>query len=172
MPKRPVRFCSILLAALIALMGGAARAATSHNFAPAAFRKLAALAGNWAGKDNMGAPVRSHFELIANETAVMETFDMSPTEEMVTIYSVDGKSIALMHYCPVGNQPRMRATPSSADAKTLDFHFTGAGNLPSLAMGHEQRLVLQFIDANHIVEHWTWRKNGKDTAMIYHLTRQ
>lgn len=120
----------------------------------------------------MGMPVKSHFQLIANKTAVMETFDMSPSDQMVTIYSLDGKSIALMHYCPVGNQPHMRATPASADLKTLDFHFTGAGNLPSLAMGHEQRLVLQFIDANHIVEHWTWRKNGKDTAMIYHLTRQ
>jgi hypothetical protein len=64
-----------------------------------------------------------------------------------------------------------RAVPKSADVKELDFQFTGAGNLPVLAMGHEQRLVLRFKDENHITEEWTWRKNGKDQVTVYEFAR-
>jgi hypothetical protein len=93
-------------------------------------------------------------------------------EEMVTLYNVDGDSISLIHYCPTNNQPRMRAIPSEGAIKELTFSFQGAGNLPSEATGHEHELVIRFEDNDHITEEWTWRKNGKDTPMIYHFTRK
>ncbi len=96
---------------------------------------------------------------------------MSGMEQMLTLYTVDRDGIALVHYCPTNNQPRMRAIPSSAEVKELVFAFQDAGNLPDLAIGHEQKLVLEFKGSDQIVEHWTWRKNGKDTEMIYNLTR-
>jgi len=55
--------------------------------------------------------------------------------------------------------------------KELDFQFNGAGNLPDLAMGHEQRLVLRFNDEGHITEEWTWRRNGKDQVTVYKFAR-
>ena len=69
------------------------------------------------------------------------------------------------------NQPHMRAVPSSAAVKELVFSFQSATNLPDPLIGHEQKLILQFTDADHIVERWTWRKNGKDTEMVYKFTR-
>ena len=136
------------------------------------FRKLQTLTGDWVGKDNAGMDVRTKFEKVAGDTAVMETLNMSGMEEMVTMYSVDGDGIALIHYCPTNNQPRMRAVPTSADGNELTFAFQGATNLPDLNIGHEQKLVLQLRDKDHIVERWTWRKSGKDTEMVYTFTRQ
>jgi len=139
--------------------------------AVAGFQKLQALVGNWEGKDNEGNAVKTSFKLIASNTAVMETLSIPGMDEMVTLYSIDGDAIALVHYCPTNNQPRMRAIPPPGDVKQLVFSFVGAGNLPSLATGHEHKLVIEFQDKNHITEHWTWRKNGKDTEMIFHFAR-
>jgi hypothetical protein len=66
----------------------------------------------------------------------------------------------------------MRAVPSSGDVKQLTFTFLSAGNLPRIAVGHEHKMVLDFEDRDHITERWTWRKNGKDTDMVYHLARK
>lgn len=137
-----------------------------------AFLKLQSLVGEWEGKDDHGMPVKTHFVLIASKTAVMETLSMSGTGEMVTLYSVDGDTISLLHYCPTNNQPHMRATPPSGDISGLVFSFQDAGNLQNLATGHEQKLVIQFEGKDHFSERWTWRENGEDTVIIYHFERQ
>jgi len=142
------------------------------NDATVAFQKLQALVGDWEGKDDHGMPVKTHFVLIASETAVMETLSMAGTEEMVTLYSVDKNSISLTHYCPTNNQPRMRAVPTPGKVKELVFSFQGAGNLPDPGVGHEHKLVIEFSDKDHIVERWTWRSHGKDNETVYHLSRK
>jgi hypothetical protein len=140
--------------------------------AAAGLRKLRSLVGDWEGKDDRGKPVKTSFKLIAGETAVLETLAISGADEMVTIYSQDGDGIALLHYCPTNNQPRMRAVPPPGEIKELVFAFKGAGNLASLDEGHEHKLVIQFQDKDHITERWTWRSNGKDTEMVYRFARK
>ena len=138
----------------------------------AAFKKLQSLAGDWEGKDEHGMDVKTNFKVVATNTAVMETLAPSGMDEMVSLYSVDQDAIALVHYCPTNNQPRMRATPDSDDVKELVFEFQGAGNLKSPAAGHQHHLVIRFEDANHITETWTWRANDKDTLMVFRLARK
>jgi hypothetical protein len=167
MTRRLVQVLCFILA--LSICGRTASAAGPAN---AVFQKLRALAGTWEGKDEQGNAVKTSFKLIAGETAVMETLNMSGMEEMVTLYSVDGDGIALLHYCPTNNQPHMRAVPPSGDIRDLVFEFQGAGNLPDLATGHEHKLVMEFRDNDHLTERWTWRKNGKDTEMVYHFTRK
>jgi hypothetical protein len=159
-----------LLVLLIASLDVSPLLAFPHS--TAAFNKLLSLAGDWVGKDDHGVVAKTSFKPMASNTAVMETLAMSGMDEMVSLYSVDQDSIALVHYCPTNNQPRMRATPDSDDFKELVFEFQGAGNLKSPAEGHQHRLVLRFEDANHITETWTWRQNDKDTLMVFHLTRK
>jgi len=156
--------------AFLALLAPLSVAQTPNN-AASTFHKLQALAGDWEGKDDSSDPVKTKFELVAGNTAVMETLEMSGMEQMLTLYTVDGDGIALVHYCPTNNQPRMRSVPASASVTELVFSFQSATNLPDPSIGHEQRLVLQFRGADQIVERWTWRKNGKDTEMIYNFTR-
>jgi len=144
--------------------------AASHS--AAAFKKLQNLAGDWEGKDEKGQPVKTNFKSIVSNTGVMETLSPSGMEDMVTVYSLDGDGIALVHFCPTNNQPRMRAVPASDDVKELAFEFQGASNLPSPNTGHQHHLVIQFEDENHITETWTWRHEGMDMPMIFHLTRK
>ena len=140
--------------------------------AEAGFKKLAALAGDWQGKDEQGNSVATNFKVVAGGTAVLETFSPSTPVEMLTVDTVDNDSLVLAHFCPTKNQPRMRARPGAGEIKQLAFAFEGAGNLPSLAIGHEHKLLMEFTDGNHIVEHWTWQKAGKDHEFVYRLTRK
>jgi hypothetical protein len=147
--------------------GASANAASAND----AFRKLQSLTGDWEGKDEQGKQVKSSFVSIAAETAVMETLSLPEMHDMVTLYSMDGNSIVLTHYCPTNNQPRMRSMPAAPPIRELVFSFQGAGNLPDIAVGHEHKLVILFEDTDHITERWTWRRAGKDTDMIFHLVR-
>jgi hypothetical protein len=136
-----------------------------------AFVKLKSLAGDWEGKDEHGNAAKSRMQTVVSGTALMETLSVSEMEDMVSLYSADGDSIAMVHYCPTNNQPRMSATPASGVVKELDFVFKDAGNLATPETGHQQRLVMRFEDENHFTESWTWRQNGKDTVMTIHFTR-
>jgi hypothetical protein len=146
--------------------------ASSPKTAIAAFTTLRALAGDWEGKDDDGNPARTSFKQVASNTAILETLSMSGMDEMLTLYSLDEDGIALVHYCPTNNQPRMRAIPQEDAPKQLNFQFQGATNLPDLAVGHEHQLVILFEDKDHITEQWSWRKNGKDTKMTYRFVRK
>jgi hypothetical protein len=146
--------------------------ASSPKGVTAAFARLQALAGDWEGKDDDGNPVKTNFKVVASNTAILETLSMSGMEEMLTLYSIDRDGIALVHYCPANNQPRMRAVPQEDTPKELTFQFQGATNLPDPSAGHEHQLVILFEDKDHITEQWTWRKNGKDTKMTYHFVRK
>lgn len=163
---------SVLAFAVAIALVTYAREVRAQAPAEAGFKKLAALAGDWQGKDEEGKPVTTNFKVVAGNTAVLETFSPSTPEEMLTVYTVDQDSLVLAHYCPTKNQPRMRARPAAGEIKQLAFSFEGAGNLPSLSIGHEHKLLMEFTDANHIVEHWTWQKAGKDYEMVYHFTRK
>jgi hypothetical protein len=164
-----MRKCVSVLAILAAL---AAKSVLAAPHSDAAFKKLRALAGEWAGTDDKHQPVKTNFKTIVSNTAVMETLSPSGMEEMVTVYSLDGNGIALVHFCPTNNQPRMRAVPGSDEVKELAFDFQGASNLPSPNTGHQHHLVIRFEDEDHITEIWTWRHDGMDMPMIFHLTRK
>jgi hypothetical protein len=156
--------------AILAVVAASSVLAAPHS--TAAFQKLQGLAGEWVGADDKHQPVKTNFKSIVSNTAVMETLSPSGMEEMVTVYSLDEDGIALVHFCPTNNQPRMRAVPGTDEVKELAFDFQGAGNLPSPNAGHQHHLVIRFEDADHITEIWTWRHDGMDMPMVFHLTRK
>jgi hypothetical protein len=160
------------IARLLTLLSLAAAPLIAGNRAEAVFKKLQSLAGEWEGKDDHGMTVKTNFQVMASKTAVIETLSPSGMEEMVTVYSIDDDGIALVHYCPTNNQPRMRVVPQSDDVKELSFDYQGAGNLKSPSAGHQHHLVIHFVDENHITETWTWRENGKETSMVFQLSRK
>jgi hypothetical protein len=164
MRKRAPIFAVIVLAAASNVL------AAAHS--AFAFKRLQTLAGNWEGTDEKHQPVKTNFKSIVSNTAVMETLSPSGMEEMVTVYSLDGDGIALVHFCPTNNQPRMRAVPATDEVKELTFDFQGASNLPSPNTGHQHHLVIRFEDEDHITEIWTWRHDGMDMPMVFHLTRK
>ncbi len=128
MTKRELSLLVLLAAAIAAPLW-------ASSYSGAAFKRLQSLAGEWEGKDGHGMPAKTTFKVLASGTAVMETLSPSGMEDMVTLYSIDGDSIAIVHYCPTNNQPRMRVVPKSDEIKELSFDFEGAGNLKSPSTG-------------------------------------
>ena len=160
------------IAPLLTLLSLAAAPLIAGSHSEAVFKKLQSLAGEWEGKDSHGMVAKSNFQVMASKTAVMETLSPFGMEEMITLYSIDGDGIALVHYCPTNNQPRMRVVPQSDDVKELSFDYQVAGNLKSPSTGHQHHLVIHFVDENHITETWTWREDGKETPMVFQFTRK
>jgi hypothetical protein len=167
-----MRSAKVLLVGIACVVPMISTAGRQPTAAQSAFGKLQSLAGDWEGKDGEGMPAKTNFKVIAANTAVMETISPMHMEEMVTLYSLDGNSIALIHYCPTNNQPHMEATPATANPRELVFEFKSVANLASPGAGHQHKLVMQFEDVDHITENWTWRAKGKDTPMVFHFTRK
>jgi hypothetical protein len=146
--------------------------AQPQNLAVPAFQRLQSLVGEWQGSDDHGRTVRSEFQSSVSRTVIMEVLTPADMEPMMTLYSLDGDAIALVHYCPTNNQPRMRAIPGAGLITELTFDFVDAKNLPTLSTGHQHKLVLHFNGEDQITESWTWRENDRNTVRVFRLTRK
>jgi hypothetical protein len=160
---------SILIAALFVF-------ATVLSAAPGtnpAWEKMKSLAGEWSGTMNHGGqemPVSVSYTLVSSGTSLMERLTTPDGSDMVTMYHPDGSRIMMTHYCSGGNQPRMKAETSSADA--ISFDFVDATNLASPKAEHMRKLVVKFQDADHFTQEWTHRKDGKDETGVFKYGRK
>jgi hypothetical protein len=131
--------------------------------------RFKSMAGTWQGKSPTGETARVTYQLAAGGTVVMADLHMG-SEDMTSMFYVDGTRLLMTHFCPSGNQPRMVAT-ISPDLKLVTFEFLDATNLPGPQAGHMHRAVYLFSDADHYSEEWTWKKEGKDTKFHYEMQR-
>jgi hypothetical protein len=154
----------------IALLACASVAASAQSDAQKILDRFKSMAGAWEGKDAKGMAVSDTYKLTAGETAVMGENKMGD-DDMLSLFYVDGDRLMMTHFCPSGNQPRMKAS-ISADLKTVTFDFLDATNLPNLQAGHMSNAVYIFTDANHYTEEWTWSKGGKATVFHYEMERK
>src|SRR5260221_2159188 len=127
----------LLRAVTIGLLLLAATSVWAQSDAQKALENLKSLVGTWHGKTAKGQPVEDVYSLTAGGTAVMGD-DKMGSEEMLSLFYVDGNRLLMTHFCPSGNQPRMQAT-ISPDLKTISFDFLDATNLPSPRTGHMHR---------------------------------
>src|SRR5437879_51499 len=84
----------------------------------AALEQFKQLAGEWVGKGKHGDmehEARIVYKVTSGGTAVVETIDPGGHHEMVTMIHADGDALLLTHYCMLGNQPQMKATPKAGD---------------------------------------------------------
>jgi hypothetical protein len=136
---------------------------------------LAQLEGRWcmADPEKVYGPRMAEYRVTASGTAVVETLFPGSEHEMVSVYTKDKKTGALLmtHYCGLGNQPRMRSTGIPVDGK-LRFEFVDGGNMASRDELHMDSLVLTITDKDHIRHEWSLYKDGKvvDTK-VFDLVR-
>jgi hypothetical protein len=162
------KFGSMSFLAAVALFGlgliASADEKAKSKIAP--MDRLKSLAGEWSGKADHGDQKHEatvSYKVTSGGTAVMETLGPGTEHEMVTVFHQDGDSIALTHYCMIGNQPRMKAEKND-DSKKLSFKFTGAGNLKSDRDAHMHDLTIEFLADDHIKSTWTFYKDGKEDS--------
>jgi hypothetical protein len=160
----------MLHAAAVGVLLFAGRAAWAQSDAQKALVKLKSLVGTWQGKTVKGESVEDSYRLTAGGTAVMGE-DKMATEDMLSLFYVDGNRLLMTHFCPSGNQPRMQAT-LSPDLKTISFDFLDATNLPSPQAGHMHRAVYIFSDSDHYSQEWTWMQDGKGTTYRSEMQRK
>ncbi|SFJ55775.1 hypothetical protein [Planctomicrobium piriforme] len=127
------------------------------------FEKMKTLVGTWVAADDKGQPteqVVSVIKLTAGGSALQETLFPGEPQEMVSIYTPEGSSVVMTHYCMLGNQPQMKAK-SDALGNSLNFEFVGGGNLDPQKDMHMHSAVLKFVDADHFEVDGTGWENGK-----------
>lgn len=127
--------------------------------ARAAFAKLQTLVGEWEGKTEAGRVLKVSYRLTAGNTVLVETWTLGPQRESLTLYHMDGESLLATHYCPVGNQPRLRFKEGGS-ASLFVFEFVSATNLPKPEVAHQHRFEMEFLDANSFARSETYLENG------------
>lgn len=135
------------------------------------FDKIKSLAGNWEGKGTAGNPVQINYRVVSGGTAVVESILEKPEAEMITVYYLDGDRLMLTHYCMANNQPRMRADAPASNPATIKFSFVDATNLSSPDDGHMDAHSIEWKDADHVNQHWTWRQKGGQKVETFELHR-
>jgi hypothetical protein len=147
----------ILLASLLALttVHGA-----DQTDARGAFTQLQTLAGEWEGKTEAGRLLKVSYRLTAAGTVLVETWTLGPQRESLTLYHMDNESLIATHYCPVGNQPRLRFKEGGS-ASLFVFEFVSATNLPKPEAAHQHRFEMELLQANSFARSETYLENGK-----------
>ena len=151
-----------------------ALAANAQSGSQKSFDSIKALAGHWEGKTQMGDAVIVSYRVTGGGSAVMSEIVSTmngKSEDMITMFNLDGDRLLLTHYCAAGNQPRMRAS-ASPDGKTVTFDFIDATNLKSSRDPHMYRVVFNFIDPNHHTEQWHFQLPGREMVEIFDLQKK
>jgi hypothetical protein len=87
-----------------------------------AFAQLKSLVGEWRGNRPDGRKVGVNYRLSACGSALVETWDLGADLEALTLYHRDGGMLMATHFCPQGNQPRLRMRQSAGRRFDFTFH--------------------------------------------------
>ena len=165
---RILRFMPLVALALLTAMAFGQNAAPSD--AQQSFDKLKTLAGSWDGTFQ-DSPVHVTLRVTSMGNALVHEMKGGGPDDPITMFYLENERLLLTHYCDAGNRPRMVAT-ASPDGKTITFNFIDAANLQSSQIGHMQRAVFNFIDADHHTELWEFAMaDGKPMGGTLDLKR-
>jgi hypothetical protein len=124
------------LAMALAVSHVAAGEAAPAGAGAAAFQQLKTLVGEWRGKRPDGREIGVTYRLSALGSVLVETWHLGPQRESLTIYHMNGSDLIATHFCPQGNQPRLRMR--RAAGSRFDFTFYDAtGVEPGQAVQHD-----------------------------------
>lgn len=142
------------------LLAGTMLAAAPASAAPASagFDSLKALVGTWRARRPGGRVVEIAYRLTAGGGVLTETWTLSPTRESMTVFHRDGRDLLATHYCPIGNQPRLRL--ASSDPRALRFRFKDATDVGA-GESHLHAFGMDLIGSDRIVRTETYLGNGK-----------
>lgn len=123
-----------------------------------AFAALSKLAGRWEGTFANGRKHTVDYRLSAGGTVLVETWTLAPGRESITMYHLDGDRLLATHYCPQGNQPRLRRV-DDGDPRRLSFSFVDGTGLQAADGWHQHEFWVELRDASHYVRHETYVAN-------------
>src|SRR5262245_4951220 len=159
----------------LAIVGmSAVGAAQKASPAAEAFERLKALQGDWIDVDGAfgeKGKVAVTYRVSGAGHTVVEAFPVGTKHEMVTVYHLDGDTIALTHYCTSNTQPRMASR--GLDGNRLVFDFTGGANIDVNRTSHMHAATIEFISGDEIKATWqNWRDGKPDHPATFRAVRK
>ena len=135
-----------LLSIFILSISVAARANDKVN-APEIFSQMKTLVGVWEKQGATNSKFYISFELTANDTTLIETWNYKGKKHSLTLYHLNGKDLMATHYCPQGNQPRLHLS-NDATLNNIRFNYFDATNLKSLEDSHQHSLGFEIYESS------------------------
>ena len=127
------------------------------------FERMKTLVGTWQGKTDMGQgtiDISVQYRLLAGGSVLEERVFSGTPNEMVTMYYDNGTTLAMTHYCVMGNRPGMLLKKS--DAKTLSFDFDKTCGINPARESHMHALTITFDDTVTITTSCKAIMDGKE----------
>ena len=148
------------LCGVFALLSLAVCPAFAKDLGPAkTFEELKKLCGEWKGTTAEGGVEKVSYRLIAADTVLLEAWVLSSGREALTVYHKDGDDLIATHYCPRGNQPRLKLASASTE-KGFFFEFISATNLPDAEATHQHRFEIQILGPDAFMRGETYISKG------------
>lgn len=133
---------------------------------------LVSLVGEWQGTGENGTAVKVTYTLVSGGSALMERIQPSNEPEMITMYTVEGDHLRVVHYCSMGNQPEMETAAINGKPQKFTFALKTVKGMKKPDEGHMTSLVLTLVDKDHLTQEWTFLENGKKQSNTFKYTRK
>ncbi len=150
-------------------------AAETQNMAADAFERLQTLTGTWKVKGKEDSKFSIQFELTANKTVLVETWMRGEKKHSYTMYHLDNDKLLATHYCPQGNQPRLRLSKTSnttPNATSLTFNFHDATNIKGPNHSRQHSLGFELTEnENQIVRKESYLSGKGENFSSLNLVR-
>lgn len=153
-----MRALSKTLIALILAGAASSHAEEPGSAAARTFERLSSLVGDWDGRFEDGRPHSVSYRLTANGSVLLETWSLAPGRESLTLYHRDGDDLLATHYCPQGNQPRLRLVKAGEDE--FSFEFRDGTNLQVPGRSHQHAIWLKLSGSDSYLRSESYVENG------------
>ena len=160
-----------LLCVLLSLGSVMSRPVMAKDLSPAeTFEELKKLVGEWKGTTAEGGAEKVSYRLVAADTVLLEEWVLSSGRLALTVYHRDGDALVATHYCPRGNQPRLKLASASTE-KGFFFEFVSATNLADADTPHQHKFEIQVHGPDSFTRGETYLAKGKLTPGVVTYSR-
>ena len=133
---------------------------------------MKSLVGVWEKHGATKSKFNISFELIANDTTLIETWNYNGKKHSLTVYHLNGKDLMATHYCPQGNQPRLHLS-NNATLNNISCNYFDATNLLSLEDSHQHSLGFEIDQSsNRLLRKETYLSQSGEEASELILVRK
>ena len=129
------------------------------------FKKMTTMIGEWKTQNHPA--LRIIFEPTAGGSVIVERWMVGERMHSMTVYHLDGEALMATHYCPQGNQPRLKMESGSTE-NHISFDFHDATNLKSVEQSHQHTLSFDFSKTEHVTRGEAYRQgvSSNPTEMV------
>lgn len=125
----------------------------------------------WAVDGEESQPFRIHFWSTAGESVLVESWIYEGETYSLTTYHLDGDELLCRHYCPLGNQPRLRRVAPREDGAIRFALLDAAGLSDPMANHQTESAFLIWASGDRMTRSYTYTEGGVGEETVLELRR-